>query len=194
MADITQGHPHGADQTQGTGTEAEPTPTRRDFLYLTTAAMGAIGVASFAWPMINSMSPAADTLALATTEVDISAIEPGQGIRVMWRGRPVFIRHRSPGEILAAQQTAPDALPDPEPDAERVQQDQWLIVVGVCTHLGCIPTGVEIGSNRGNYGGFFCPCHGSHYDTSGRIRSGPAPTNLPVPEYEFVSESVVRIG
>jgi ubiquinol-cytochrome c reductase iron-sulfur subunit len=168
--------------------------SRRDFLYLTTAALGGIGLAGLAWPFIDTMNPAADTLALATIEVDLEPVEPGQAITVMWRGKPVFVRHRSRGEVLAAQAMPAGGLPDPQADAERVQRPEWLVVVGVCTHLGCVPLGQRPTDPRGEFGGWFCPCHGSHYDTSGRIRRGPAPTNLPVPPYDFVEDMRIRIG
>ena len=129
------------------------------------------------------MNPAADTLALATVEVDISAVEVGQAIKVKWRGVPVFIRHRTKAEIDAANAAKPDDLIDPEEDGARAQKPEWLILVGVCTHLGCIPLGTSQGETKGEFDGWFCPCHGSHYDTSGRIRKGPAPKNLPVPEH-----------
>jgi ubiquinol-cytochrome c reductase iron-sulfur subunit len=169
--------------------------TRRDFLMLATGAVTAFGVASLAWPFIHQMNPSADVLALATTEVDISKIEVGQSITVMWRGHPVFIRRRTPDEVKAAQDVNLDDLPDPQSDDERVQKgrEEWLIIVGVCTHLGCIPLGQKIGDPRGELGGWFCPCHGSVYDTSGRIRKGPAPKNLEVPTYVF-QDSIVRIG
>ena len=168
--------------------------TRRDFLYLATGAFGAAGSAVALWPLIHQMNPAADTLALATTEVDLSPIEPGQSITVTWRKKPVFVRRRTEAEIEQAAAVALDDLPDPQSDAQRVKRPQWLIVVGVCTHFGCIPKGQAAGDTRGDFGGWFCPCHGSHYDTSGRIRQGPAPKNLPVPSYEFLSDSLVRIG
>ncbi len=168
--------------------------TRRDFLYLTAGAVGAVGTAAAIWPLIDSMNPAADVLALASTEVDISAVEVGQAITVTWRGKPVFIRHRTPEEIAEAEDTPLDDLPDPVPDAERVEKPEWLVMVGVCTHLGCVPLGQKPNDPKGEYGGWFCPCHGSHYDTSGRIRKGPAPTNLVIPEYAFLSDSVVKIG
>ena len=167
---------------------------RRDFLIYTTAAVGVAGAAVAAWPFIHSMNPAKDTLALATTEVDLSPIEVGQSITVTWRGKPVFVRRRTAEEIASAESTPLGDLPDPEADADRVQQPEWLIMVGVCTHLGCIPLGQKSGESKGEFGGWFCPCHGSHYDTSGRIRKGPAPTNLPVPEYEFLDDTTVRIG
>jgi ubiquinol-cytochrome c reductase iron-sulfur subunit len=168
--------------------------TRRDFLLVATATVGAVGAALAVWPFIHMMNPAADTLALATTGVDLSPIEEGQRITVVWRGKPVFIDHRTEADIAAARETSLGALIDPQPDEERVQRPEWLIVVGICTHLGCIPLGQRSGEARGEFGGWFCPCHGSHYDTSGRIRRGPAPTNLVVPPYEFVDDTTIRIG
>ncbi|MCK5778996.1 MAG: ubiquinol-cytochrome c reductase iron-sulfur subunit [Rhodospirillales bacterium] len=168
--------------------------TRRDFLIWSTVAVGAVGTALAVWPFIDQMNPAADTLALASTEVDISQIEVGQSITVIWRGKPVFIRHRTPEEIKEAEAVDLADLPDPQTDDARVQKPEWLIMVGVCTHLGCIPLGQKSGDPKGDFGGWFCPCHGSHYDTSGRIRKGPAPNNLPVPGYEFTSDSTVLIG
>jgi len=168
--------------------------TRRDFLYLTATAMGVVGTAAVAWPIIDSMNPAADVRALASTEVDLSPIEEGMSITVIWRGNPVFVRHRTAAEIEIARGVALDDLPDPETDEARVQKPQWLVMVGVCTHLGCIPKGQRVGEAKGEYDGWFCPCHGSHYDTSGRIRKGPAPTNLPVPPYEFLDDTTIEIG
>ncbi len=168
--------------------------TRRDFLFTTTAVVGAVGAAATAWPFIDQMNPAADTLALSSTEVDLEPIEEGQSITVVWRGKPVFIRHRSSEEIERARADDAADLPHPESDAERAKNPKWLIMVGVCTHLGCIPLGNKSGEIKGEYGGWFCPCHGSHYDMSGRIRKGPAPTNLPVPAYTFLSDSRVKIG
>jgi ubiquinol-cytochrome c reductase iron-sulfur subunit len=164
-------------------------PTRRDFLYIATGAVAAVGTAAAVWPLINQMSPDASTLALASTEVDISAIPEGQIVTIKWRGKPVFIRHRTPKEISEAVDVNVATLPDPQTDASRVQKPQWLIVVGVCTHLGCIPLG-----HAGEYDGWFCPCHGSVYDTSGRIRKGPAPKNLVVPTYSFLTDAKVKIG
>ena len=165
--------------------------TKRDFIVLTASAVGAVGAASAAWPLIDSLNPSADVLALASTEVDISAIEEGQSITVMWRGTPVFIRHRTKTEINQAVADDNEALPDPQTDSDRVKagKEQWLVMLGVCTHLGCVPLG-----QKGEYGGWFCPCHGSHYDTSGRIRKGPAPTNMEVPKYEFVNSNTIKIG
>lgn len=175
-------------------TDHEEGGTRRDFLYLATGAMGAVGVAAVAWPMIDSLNPSADVLALASIDVDLSPIAEGQRITVTWRGKPVFIDHRPAEAIEAARAVAVDDLRDPQSDEERVIKPEWLILVGVCTHLGCVPLGQATGSNRGEFGGWFCPCHGSHYDTSGRIRKGPAPANLPVPEYQYLDDSTVRIG
>jgi ubiquinol-cytochrome c reductase iron-sulfur subunit len=170
--------------------------SRRDFLYVATGAVAALGTAAVAWPFISQMNPAADTLALATIEVNIAKVEVGQAITVKWQGKPVFIRHRTPEEIKEAQSVDVKDLPDPQADKDRVKDGKadWLIVVGVCTHLGCVPLGQKNGDPRGEFGGWFCPCHGSQYDTSGRIRKGPAPRNLPVPNYAFTSDTVVRIG
>jgi ubiquinol-cytochrome c reductase iron-sulfur subunit len=167
---------------------------RRDFLILATAATGAIGAVASVWPLVDSMNPAADVRALSTVEVDIGPVKVGQRITVKWRGKPVFIGHRSPREIARAKADDAADLPDPELDRDRVQKDEWLIVIGVCTHLGCIPIGQRSAQSRGQWGGWFCPCHGSHYDTSGRIRKGPAPENLYLPEYKFVEDLLVRIG
>lgn len=166
-------------------------PTRRDFLMLSAGALGAVGAATVAWPFINSMNPSADVLALSSVEVDLSPIQAGQSIKVKWRGKPVFVRHRTKEEIEAAEKVTVSELRDPQADDTRVQKghEEWLIVVGVCTHLGCIPI-----VNQGEFGGWFCPCHGSQYDTSGRIRKGPAPLNLAVPEYTFLSSTRIRIG
>lgn len=156
--------------------------------------MAAVGAALAAWPFIHSMNPAQDTLALASTGVDLGPIQEGQRITVVWRGKPVFIDHRTQKDIEAAEAVPVDQLVDPQPDSARVQKPQWLVVVGVCTHLGCIPLGQKSSDPRGDFGGWFCPCHGSHYDTSGRIRRGPAPTNLLVPPYQFVDDQTIRIG
>jgi ubiquinol-cytochrome c reductase iron-sulfur subunit len=168
--------------------------TRRDFLYLATGAVAAYGVASLVWPLIDQMNPAADVLALSSTEIDISKVEVGQRIKVVWRGHPVFVAHRTPEEIKEADNVNVATLRDPQTDAQRVQKPEWLIVVGVCTHLGCIPLGTAATDPRGQFGGWFCPCHGSQYDTSGRIRLGPAPLNLAVPPYKFLAANSVRIG
>lgn len=167
---------------------------RRDFLMLGTGAIAAFGIAAVAWPFIHQMNPSADVLALSTTEVDLSKIAEGQSITVVWQGKPVFVRHRTAEEIKAAEEAPLDDLKDPMADKDRVKKPEWLILVGICTHLGCIPQGQKPGEMRGEYGGWFCPCHGSSYDTSGRIRLGPAPLNLPVPPYEFIEDTLVRIG
>ena len=144
--------------------------------------------------MIDQMNPASDTLALASIEFDLTKVAPGQQVTVKWRGKPVFIRHRTAQEIETARTVDLGELPDPQPDAERVKQPEWLIMVGVCTHLGCVPLGNKPGEPKGDYGGWFCPCHGSHYDTSGRIRRGPAPRNLEVPTYAIGEDGKVSIG
>jgi ubiquinol-cytochrome c reductase iron-sulfur subunit len=176
---------------------------RRDFIYVATAAVGAIGVGFLAWPFIDQMNPDAASLALATTDVDISGIEPGMSVTVKWRGKPVFVRNRTDAEIAESDETPLTALRDRNArnenlpanaeatDANRTADEsgRFLIMVGICTHLGCVPLG-----ESGDYGGWFCPCHGSHYDTAGRIRQGPAPENLLIPAMEFVSPTVVRIG
>jgi len=171
-----------------------PQETRRDFLQMSGAAMGAIGAACFAAPLVNSLNPAKDTLALATIEVDVSNIAPGQSTTEMWQGKPVFIKHRTAEQIAQAKTDDAAALIDTELDGDRVQKDEWLVVVGICTHLGCIPSGQKMTEAHGDYKGWFCPCHGSHYDTSGRIRKGPAPKNLAVPPYEFISDTLIKIG
>ena len=167
---------------------------RRDFLFLSAAAFGAVGGACVAWPFIDQMNPAADTLALSTTEVNLAPIERGQAITVVWRGKPVFIRHRTEKEIAEAENTDVAALRDPQADSERVQKPEWLVMVGICTHLGCVPLGQKPGDVKGDFDGWFCPCHGSHYDSSGRIRKGPAPKNLMVPDYAFTSDTSIVIG
>ena len=167
---------------------------RRDFIVIATNAMFGLGAVAVAWPLIDQMNPAADTLALANIEVDVSKITKGQSITVKWRGKPVFIRHRTEDEIARASATDIADLRDPESDGVRAEKPDYLVLVGVCTHLGCVPLGQKTGEVKGDYDGWFCPCHGSHYDTSGRIRKGPAPTNLEVPPYTFLSDSVIRIG
>lgn len=171
-------------------------PTRRDFLLLTAGAVGAVGTGYFAWPFIDSMNPAADVLAQATVDVDLSPIPEGQAITVVWRGKPIFVRRRTPEEIKVVEAVPLSELIDPEPDQDRVKKGhkEWLIVIGICTHLGCIPTGNKPTQERGKYGGWHCPCHGSLYDTSGRVRRGPAPLNLFIPPYTFLSDTQIRIG
>jgi len=166
-------------------------PNRRDFIHIAAAAAAAGVAGVVAWPLVDQMNPAGDTLALASIEFDLTKVAPGQQVTVNWRGKPLFVRNRTPEQIAAAVKDDNAALRDPQPDADRVKpgKAEWLVVVGTCTHLGCVPT---VGG--GDYAGWFCPCHGSHYDTSGRIRKGPAPTNLEVPEYTFVSDTTIKVG
>lgn len=166
--------------------------TRRDFIVFAASGMAAVGAATVAWPLIDTMNPAADVLALSSTEVDLAPIAEGQSITVMWRGKPVFIRHRTKKEIEEAQAVNASDLRDPQKDEERVKKgkEQWLVMLGVCTHLGCVP----LDNHGGEFDGWFCPCHGSAYDSSGRIRKGPAPTNLVVPEYAFLTDTRIKIG
>lgn len=184
------------------GTLSEP--TRRDFLYLTTGVAGAVGAVAVAWPFIDQMRPDASTLALASIEVNVAAVEPGMSLTVKWRGKPVFIRNRTPKEVEEANAVALSDLKDPvarnaniAADAEATGLDRsagegkenWIVMIGSCTHLGCVPLG-----QSGDFNGWFCPCHGSHYDTAGRIRKGPAPQNLAIPTFAFASDTVIRIG
>ena len=164
-------------------------PTRRDMLYIATGAASAVAIGAVAWPFIAQMNPDASTLALSSTELDISAIPEGQIVTIKWRGKPVFVRHRTKKEIKEAEDVPLAQLPDPQTDQARVKKPEWLVVVGVCTHLGCIPLG-----HQGPFDGWFCPCHGSAYDTSGRIRQGPAPRNLEVPDYAFLTDTKIKIG
>ena len=169
--------------------------TKRDFLKLVAGAGAAVGAGAMAWPLIDSMNPSKDVLALSSIEVDLKPIQVGQGITTMWRGKPVFVRHRTPEEIKAAEAVV-TGLADPAADKDRVKagKEEWLVLIGICTHLGCIPVGNKPTDNRGDYGGWFCPCHGSQYDTSGRVRHGPAPANLAVPPYAFVTDTKIKIG
>ncbi len=183
-------------------------PDRRDFIVIAAQAFAGVGAAIALWPFIHQMNPDASTQALASIEVDLSSIKEGQAITVSWRGKPVFIRNRTPEEIkqaveikvaeLSDNSARNDALPEKAPalDTNRTIKghENWLVLVGICTHLGCIPKGQSLSDSRGDYGGWFCPCHGSHYDTAGRIRKGPAPRNLEVPVYEFVSDTKIKIG
>jgi ubiquinol-cytochrome c reductase iron-sulfur subunit len=169
---------------------------RRDFLNVAAVSFAGVGTAVALAPLLVQMAPSADVLALATTEVDISKIQPGQGIKAQWRKQPVFIRNLTPKEIQEANAVPLSELRDPQTLAERTKpgKQNWLITLGVCTHLGCVPLGIGEGENRGPFGGYFCPCHGSAYDTAARIRQGPAPLNLAVPDYEFTSPTTVTIG
>jgi len=183
-------------------------PDRRDFIILSGLAFAGVGAATLVWPFIHQMNPDAGALALASTEVDLSPVQTGQAITVMWRGKPVFIRNRTEEEVKEARDVALADLPDdvarnegisgevPATDENRTKEgkENWLVAVGICTHLGCIPKGQALGDNKGEYNGWFCPCHGSHYDTSGRIRKGPAPRNLDIPPYEFISDQKILIG
>jgi len=162
---------------------------RRDFIFTASYALGAVGVGATVWPLIDQMNPDASVKALASTEVDVSSLQPGQSITVLWRGKPVFIKRRTQKEILEARNVNINDLPHPEKDEDRAKNPEWLVMLGMCTHLGCVPLG-----DKGEYGGWFCPCHGSHYDTSGRIRKGPAPKNLEIPKYEFVNSGTIIIG
>ena len=164
-------------------------PNRRDFILTATTAAGAVGVGAAAWPLIDQMNPDASVKALASTEVDISGVEPGQSITVLWRGKPVFIKRRTQEEIDSARSVDLKELKHPERDEDRAKNPEWLVMLGVCTHLGCVPL-----KDKGDYKGWFCPCHGSHYDTSGRIRKGPAPENMAVPKYEFLDNKTIKIG
>jgi ubiquinol-cytochrome c reductase iron-sulfur subunit len=190
--------------TMGTAPHGDkPEPTRRDFLYIATGAVGVVGAALVAWPLVDQMNPDQAALALATIEVDVSAVGEGQSVTVKWRGKPVFIRNRTAKEIEEAKAVALSDLKDPvarndnlpaasqATDENRATpgKENWLIMLGVCTHLGCVPLG-----QQGAYGGWFCPCHGSQYDTAGRIRQGPAPENLPVPKYSFTTDTTILIG
>ncbi len=171
---------------------ASAEPTRRDILYLATGAVGAVAVVSAVWPLVSQMNPDASTIAAgAPIEVDLAPIAEGQVVKVFWRGKPIFISHRTAKEIQDARSVDIHSLPDPQADQDRVKpgHDQWLVVIGICTHLGCIPL-----AHQGDYGGWFCPCHGSQYDSSARIRRGPAPANLALPPYKFVSDSKIQIG
>ncbi len=162
---------------------------RRDFIFTASYTLGAVGVGAAVWPLIDQMNPDASVKALSSTEVNVSEVQPGQSITVLWRSKPVFIKRRTEEEITKARQVDLKELKDPEKDEDRAKNPEWLVMVGICTHLGCVPLG-----NKGDYDGWFCPCHGSHYDTSGRIRKGPAPTNLEVPKYEFVDSNTIKIG
>ncbi len=169
---------------------------KRDFIYIATGAVAAAGAASLAWPLVTQMAPAADTLAAGSVEIDLSQLAEGQQLKVLWRGKPVFVRHRTAKEISVAEGTDIANCPDPQTDDERLIPDvngklrpEFLVMIGVCTHFGCIPVG-----EAGDFDGWYCPCHGSHYDTSGRIRKGPAPKNMEIPQYQYISENVIKVG
>ena len=170
--------------------------TKRDFLQLVAGAGAAIGAGAIAWTLVDSMNPSKDVLAVSAVELDLAPIVAGMGITVMWQGKPIFVRHRTSEEIKAAEDVKPSDLLDPATDASRVKpgHDQWIVLIGICTHLGCIPLGNKPTDPRGDWGGWFCPCHGSQYDTSGRVRHGPAPLNLAVPPYAFETDTKIKIG
>jgi ubiquinol-cytochrome c reductase iron-sulfur subunit len=177
-------------------THHAPEVSKRDFLQLITTAGAIIGAGAIAWPLIDSMNPSKDVLALSSVEVDLTPVVEGQGITISWQGKPIFVRHRTPTEIKEAQDVQLSALIEPQTDAARVKagHDQWIILIGICTHLGCIPLGNKPSDPRGEWGGWFCPCHGSQYDTSGRVRHGPAPLNLYIPPYAFESDTKIKVG
>lgn len=179
-----------------TDTGGEDGFRRRDFLNVAAVSFAGVGGVACLAPLIVQMSPSADVLAQSTTEVDIAKVQPGQGIKVVWRKQPVFVRNLTPAEIAKANAVKLSELRDPETLAQRTKpgKQNWLITLGVCTHLGCVPLGISEGENRGPYGGYFCPCHGSMYDTAARIRQGPAPKNLVVPDYKFTGPTTVLIG
>ena len=162
---------------------------RREFIFTASYVVGAVGLGAAVWPLVDQMNPDASVKALASTEVDVSALEPGKAITVLWRGKPVFIKRRTQEEIDEARSVKLEDLKDPQKDEDRAKDPEWLVMVGICTHLGCVPL-----NGKGDYNGWFCPCHGSHYDTSGRIRKGPAPTNMEIPKYEFVDKNTIKIG
>ena len=162
---------------------------RRDFIFTASYTIGAVGLGATIWPLIDQMNPDSSVKALSTTEVDISQIQPGKSITVLWRGKPVFIKRRTQSEISEAQSVKLEELKHPEKDLDRVKKPEWLVMLGICTHLGCVPL-----SDKGEYQGWFCPCHGSHYDTSGRIRKGPAPVNMEIPKYTFIDDNTIKIG
>lgn len=190
MATVKKADPHLTENVEGDGVR------RRDFINIAAVSFAGVGAATVAIPLVSQMNPSADVLALASTEVDISKVEPGMAIKTSWRKQPVFIRNLTEKEMAEADAVPLGELRDPQSLEERTKEGKknWLITLGVCTHLGCVPLGVGEGENRGDYGGYFCPCHGSHYDTAARIRKGPAPLNLVVPEYSFTSDTVVTIG
>ena len=184
------------EETTVAGSEGADGVRRRDFINIAAVSFAGVGAVAVALPLINQMNPSADVLALASTEVDISKIAPGQAIKTSWRKQPVFVRNLTPQEVQQANAVPLSELRDPQTLSDRTKpgKENWLITLGVCTHLGCVPLGVGEGENRGDFGGYFCPCHGSHYDTAARIRKGPAPLNLMVPDYSFMSDTVVSIG
>ena len=190
MADTT------ATATPDTVTTTEDGIRRRDFLDIAAVSAAGIGGLAVVYPLVTQMAPSKDVLAASSTEVDVSGIEPGQAIKAVFRKQPLFVKRLTPAEIQAANATATGSLRDPQSLADRTKEghEDILVTMGVCTHLGCVPLGAAEGEVKGEFGGYFCPCHGSHYDTAGRIRKGPAPTNLEVPEYAFTSDTVIQVG
>lgn len=182
--------------TIATPDTAPPETSRRDFLHVATGSVAAVGATAVVWPLVDQMNPSADVMAVASIDVDLAGIEPGQSIVVSWRGKPVFVRNLTAEEQAAANEYPTDKLRDPQTLAERTKAGHanWLISIGICTHLGCVPLGGRAGEVQGDYGGYYCPCHGSSYDTAGRIRKGPAPRNLDLPDYVFTTPTQVRIG
>jgi ubiquinol-cytochrome c reductase iron-sulfur subunit len=195
-ADITTSGSVPAQDLHHENNHQAPGVRRRDFIHIATVSFAGVGAAAVAMPFVSQMSASADVRALASIEVDVAAILPGQSIKTSWRKQPVFIRNLTPAEVEDANKVDVGALRDPQTLADRTKpgKENWLITLGVCTHLGCVPLGAAAGEVKGEYGGYFCPCHGSHYDTAARIRKGPAPTNLVVPEFAFISDTVVKIG
>ena len=187
-------HPDGIADTLGHGAPGQT--TKRDFLKLVAGAGAAVGVGALAWPLIDSMNPASDVLALSSVEIDLGSITEGMGITAVWRGKPIFVRHRTADEIKTAQSTPLNQLIEPATDQSRIKDGhaQWIVLIGICTHLGCVPLGNKPTDPRGDFGGWFCPCHGSQYDVSGRVRHGPAPANLNLPPYAFESDTKIKIG
>ena len=185
-----------ADSSVATVHQGHPDVTKRDFLKLVTGATAGIGVAAVAWTFIDYMNPAQDVLALSSIDVDVTPIAEGSGITVLWQGKPIFVRHRTAKEIKEAEDVQMSQLIEPQPDAQRVKPGhaQWIVLIGICTHLGCVPLGNKPTDPRGDWGGWFCPCHGSQYDTSGRVRHGPAPLNLFLPPYAFETDTKIKIG
>jgi ubiquinol-cytochrome c reductase iron-sulfur subunit len=185
-----------ADSSAAVVHHAPTDPSKRDFLSLVAVSGAAIGVAAIAWPFIDSMNPARDVLALSAVDVDLAPVAEGSGITIVWQGKPIFVRNRTPAEIKSAEDVPLNQLIEPQPDSARVQagHERWIVLIGICTHLGCVPLGNKPSDPRGDWGGWFCPCHGSQYDISGRVRHGPAPKNLVVPTYKFTSDTAVTIG
>jgi ubiquinol-cytochrome c reductase iron-sulfur subunit len=195
MADSSAAH-YAAPGHTGSGDTGSGHVTRRDLLQLITLSGAVIGAGAIAWPLIDSMNPSKDVLALSAVDVELTPVVEGQGITIVWQGKPIFVRHRTAVEIKEAQDVKLSELIEPQADSARVKagHDQWIILIGICTHLGCVPLGNKPSDPRGDWGGWFCPCHGSQYDTSGRVRHGPAPLNLAIPPYAFDSDTKIKVG